>query len=46
MDPTDATRISSYNYTIKKRAANSYVTNVIDTLKDESQEFNYTFPEK
>lgn len=42
IDPADASKISSYNYTIKNKSTNKNH----EILKDESQEFNYTFPEK
>lgn len=42
VDPADASKISSYNYTIKNKSTNK----VHEILKDESQEFIYTFPEK
>ncbi len=42
VDPSDAVKISSYQYTIKDKSTNK----VHEVFKDQSQEFNYTFPEK
>ena len=42
IDPADAAKISSYNYTIKNATTNK----VYEVLKDQPQEFNFTFPEK
>lgn len=42
VDPADAAKISSYQYTIKDKSSNK----VYEIFKDQSQEFNYTFPEK
>jgi hypothetical protein len=42
MDPSDATKISSYNYTIK----NASNKKTYQTLKGLSQEIIYQFPEQ
>ena len=42
VDPADAAKISSYQYTILDKSTNK----AHEVLKDYSQEFNYTFPEK
>ena len=42
IDEADAAKISSYQYTINNVSTNK----VHEILKDKSQEFNYTFPEK
>ena len=42
MDPADSAKISSYNYTIKNYQSQS----VLETLKNQEQEMNYTLPEQ
>ena len=42
VDPADAAKISSYNYTIR----NIKSTNPHEIMKDQPQEINYTFPEQ
>ena len=42
IDPSDATKISSYNYTIR----NAWTKKTYDVRKNESQEINYEFPEQ
>ena len=42
IDPADAAKISSYNYTIR----NIKYTNPHEIMKDQPQEINYTFPEQ
>lgn len=42
IDPSDATKISSYNYTIR----NAWTNKTYDIRKNESQEINYQFPEQ
>ena len=42
IDPSDATKISSYNYTIR----NAWTNKTYDVRKNESQEINYQFPEQ
>ena len=42
VDPADAAKIASYQYTIKNKTTGK----VHEIFKDQSQEFNYTFPEK
>jgi hypothetical protein len=42
-NPSDATRISSYNYLIKDAASGKIYDN---SLKNQKQEIIYTFPEK
>ena len=43
VDPADAWKISSYNYTIINSL---WKKEVYQVLKDQPQEFNYTFPDK
>ena len=42
LDPADAAKIVSYNYTIK----NAWTNQIIKELKDANQDINYTFPEQ
>ena len=42
VDPADAAKISSYNYTIR----NVWNNAVLEVLKDAPQDINYTFPEQ
>ena len=42
VDPSDAAKISSYQYTIK----NAWTNGVVEVMKDASQDINYTFPEQ
>lgn len=42
LDPSDASKISLYKYTIKNRTTNK----VHEILNNQAQEFNYTFPER
>ena len=42
IDPADAAKISSYNYTIR----NVWTKKIHEVIKDQPQEINYTFPEQ
>ena len=42
IDPADAAKISSYNYTIR----NMWTKKTHEIMKDQPQEINYTFPEQ